>query len=188
MLHIHIKSHRNLGSPPLASIYVEQDIIKQLPSEARYQEMAFTHCKSIIIANQVLISQQKQITGHTCRGRKHFVTSNYSTRNFPTSRQLQAFFSCKQFATCILLIQAYGNQANRLQAFVLTSICPSSKSPQANVPQQIGASDCPSAFKSDLIRGGTQCRRPYLLTPSILPYNPLCSTRQRENSKPRVIS
>ena len=123
---LHIRNHLNLGSPPLASIYVKQDIIKQLPSKARHQEMAFTHCKSIIIANQVLISQQKQITGHTCRDRKHFVTSNYSTRNFPTSRQLQAFFSCKQFATCILLIQAYGNQANRLQAFVLTSICPSS--------------------------------------------------------------
>ena len=38
-------SHLELGSPPLASIYVEQDIIKQLPSEARHKEMAFTHCK-----------------------------------------------------------------------------------------------------------------------------------------------
>ena len=50
-----------------------------------------------------------------------------------------------------MLIQAYGNQANRLQAFVLTSICPSSKSPQANVPQQIGASDCPSAIELEAL-------------------------------------
>ena len=39
--------HCNTGSPPLSSIYVEWNIIKQLPSEARRNEMAFAHWKPL---------------------------------------------------------------------------------------------------------------------------------------------